>query len=95
MNASLQRLMKLVPPPTNPVAPGSPDAWKQVEELIQTRQPKNYDQAVGLLVDLREVAGKAGRLPQADTRIQAVRDRHASKPSLIRRLDQATRATDH
>lgn len=42
--------MKLVPPPTNPVAPGSPDAWKQVEEEMGTSLPqdfKDYIQAYG------------------------------------------------
>jgi len=30
--------------------------WERVEELVRTRQPKRYDEAVTLLVDLRDLA---------------------------------------
>jgi len=35
-----------------------PAVWKQVESLIATRQPKRYDEAVMLLVDLRDIAAR-------------------------------------
>jgi hypothetical protein len=50
MNPSLQRLMNLVPPPAAPVAPGSSDAWKQVEQEMGTPLPqdfKDYTQVYG------------------------------------------------
>jgi hypothetical protein len=42
MNLSLQHLMKLVPPPTEPVAPGSPEGWQQVEEEMGTSLPQDF-----------------------------------------------------
>src|SRR5262249_12879186 len=35
--------------------------WRQVETLIATKRPKDYDEAVELLTDLRDVAERAGR----------------------------------
>ena len=65
-----------------------PELWRQVEDLIATRQPKRYDEAVGLLGDLRDLAT---RKDQAAHRFQmeALRTRHARKPALIDRLDKA------
>jgi hypothetical protein len=64
-----------------------PAAWREVEELIATKRPKDYDSAVSLLVDLRELAGRAGRSAQAEARIQELRRRHSNKPSLLKRFD--------
>jgi len=65
-------------------------AWEQVNELIQTKQPKNYDQAVSLLVDLRELAVQGGREQEFKLALGQLRARHASKPSFLRRLALAT-----
>jgi hypothetical protein len=64
-------------------------AWRQVETLIATKRPKDYDQAVELLKDLRDVAERAGRRDKAVTRIRQLREQHAGKPSLMKRFDQA------
>jgi hypothetical protein len=66
-----------------------PQAWRQVDSLIQTRRPKKYDAAVDLLRDLRDLAEREGRAPEAAARIGAVRRAHDNKPSLLRRLDEA------
>ena len=42
MNASLQRLIELVPPPFNPVAPGTPEEWSQVENEIGSPLPQDF-----------------------------------------------------
>lgn len=42
MNDSLQRLVSLVPPPKAPVAPGSVDAWPQVEKEIGAPLPQDF-----------------------------------------------------
>jgi hypothetical protein len=42
MNPMLQHLIKLVQPPTEPVAPGSSEAWKQVEEEMGTPLPQDF-----------------------------------------------------
>ncbi len=62
-------------------------AWGEVQTLIATKRPKEYDRALELLVDLVEIAGRSGRAAEAAARIVALRREHAGKPSLIRRLD--------
>lgn len=64
-----------------------PAAWREVEELIATKRPKDYDRAVALLVDLRDLAERLGRAPDTEARIRELRQRHGSKPSLLKRFD--------
>ncbi len=64
-------------------------AWQQVEELIATRRPGFYDQAVELLRDLRDACAQAGRADAFGSRLQSLRARHARKDTFIRRLEQA------
>lgn len=64
-----------------------PATWREVEELIATKRPKDYDRAVTLLVDLRDLAGGSGRNAEAEARIQGLRQRHSNKPSLLKRFD--------
>jgi hypothetical protein len=71
------------------LAQRAPQAWQQVESLIQTRQPKRYDEAVQLLRDLCDLADRQGKAAEARARLQALRDAHANKPSLLQRLDEA------
>ena len=63
--------------------------WRQVSAWIAKRTPKGYDRAVELLVDLQDAAADANRTDEFSTRLQALRNSHASKPSLIRQLEQA------
>jgi hypothetical protein len=67
----------------------APQTWQQVEALIRTRQPKRYDEAAQLLRDLCDLADREGKTAEARARLQALRDAHANKPSLLRRLDKA------
>ena len=62
--------------------------WTEVDGLVATKQPKNYDQAVKILVDLRDLAvrGKGGDF---GLRIEALRKAQAKKPSFIERLRKA------
>lgn len=62
--------------------------WAEVARLVATKQPRKYDEAVRLLVDLRDLATRGGG---ADFRIRLERFRleHARKPSLLRRLREA------
>lgn len=73
--------------------------WVEADELIQTKQPKKYDQAVGLLVDLRDLALQQGREGEFNLAFEQLRARHASKPSFLGRLHkvawQQTRSHDH
>jgi hypothetical protein len=65
------------------------EAWGQVGVLIATKQPKNYDEAVALLRDLRDLCVRAGRQAEAAARIQGLQQKHASKRSFTRRLREA------
>ena len=64
-----------------------PATWREVEGLIATKRPKDYDRAVTLLVDLRELAERSGRITEADAQILELRQRHSNKPSLLKRFD--------
>jgi predicted nucleic acid-binding Zn-ribbon protein len=64
-------------------------AWEQVSELIRTTKPKNYDQAVSLLVDLRELAVQRRREGEFNSALERLRALHSSKPSFLRRLEKA------
>ncbi len=65
-----------------------PMLWEKVKGLIATKQPKSYDHAVELLVDLRDLAARkdGGSFRQ---RVEELRVAHARKPTLIGRLHKA------
>ncbi len=65
------------------------ELWNEVENLISTKQPKSYDSAVELLVDLRDLAARNGKTNAFRFRLDAFRSAHARKPSLIERLRKA------
>jgi DNA polymerase III delta prime subunit len=64
-------------------------AWERISELIQTTKPKNYDQAVSLLVDLRDLAAQRGRQGEFNSALEQLRTLHSSKPSFVSRLEKA------
>ena len=66
-----------------------PELWKRVEDHIATKQPKNYDQAVQLLLDLRDVGASNGKMEEFRGRLDALRAGQAKKPSLLKRLGKA------
>jgi hypothetical protein len=65
------------------------ETWDKIGELIATKRPNDYDRATQLLIDLRDLATRDKR--EADFRFgfRTVREEHASKPSLQRRLSEA------
>jgi hypothetical protein len=74
------------------LAAREPEAWREVEQLIATKIQENYDRAVSLLLDLREIAGRSGRASEAADRIAELRQRHRPKTSFLSRLDSKLRA---
>jgi hypothetical protein len=64
-------------------------AWQQVEALVITKRPGDYDTAVTLLQDLRAIGERKGRRVEVIERIRALRERHAKKPSFLARLRKA------
>ena len=65
------------------------EAWRRVEALIDTKRPPEYDQAVTLLVDLRDMSARTGRTGAYTERLHDLRGLHARKPSLMERFDRA------
>lgn len=71
------------------LAPRQEQAWQQVNELIATKRPRDYDQAVAILIDLRALSRRDGR-PDAFTEpFHLLREQHQRKPSLLERFDKA------
>jgi hypothetical protein len=65
------------------------EAWRRVDALVVTKRPGDYDAAITLLKDLREIGERKGRSVEIAKRIRALRDVHAKKPSLLARLRKA------
>ena len=66
--------------------------WADAEALIATKLPRSYDAALALLVDLRDLAAR-GNGDDYRVRLDALRARHAKKPSFLERLVKAGLAT--
>jgi hypothetical protein len=71
------------------LAPRESAAWSEADTLIASKLPKNYDRALELLRDLHALAERAGKLEEAKGRFQELRARHASKHSMMKRLNRA------
>jgi FtsZ-interacting cell division protein YlmF len=63
--------------------------WQQVEALVNTKKPRDYDESVKLLTDLRDLAERDHQQPAYQQRLYALRARHDRKPSWLERLDRA------
>jgi uncharacterized Zn finger protein len=63
--------------------------WNQIAAHIQKRQPNEYDKAVTLLIDLRDLAVRQGRVAAFLSALGELRQEHAAKESLLRRLTKA------
>ncbi|MBM0257087.1 hypothetical protein [Micromonospora sp. 4G55] len=71
------------------LAVDQPAAWLRVDELIDTKKPREYDTAVQLLVDLRDLGERDGDSTSFRNRLAELRAVHARKPSLLERLNLA------
>jgi len=65
------------------------ELWKRVETLIRATQPKSYDEAVAILVDLRDLSRREGTGDDFELCLTKLRERHRNKPSLRQRLERA------
>lgn len=61
-------------------------AWREVERLIEMRNPLNYERATTVIVDLGEIAACNGTRDSFARRLADVRARHARKGQFIARL---------
>jgi len=64
-------------------------AWAGLDNLIGTKHPSDYDRAVSLLVDLRDVAARANRDASFQQQLRSILERHSTKPSFLRRVKEA------
>jgi hypothetical protein len=71
------------------LAPRQEQAWQQVDELIATKRPRDYDQALAILVDLRVLVERDDSTEAFAERFGRLRERHLRKPSLLERFDKA------
>lgn len=65
------------------------ELWLRAEALIAMKRPKEYDQAVELLKDLRDLATRSGASEGFSKRLGQLRERHSGKPSFMERLGRA------
>jgi hypothetical protein len=63
--------------------------WKQVKAFIQRRQPKDYERAVILLVDLHDLALRQGDETGFQLTMEELCKTHATKGAFLRRLAKA------
>ena len=63
--------------------------WKQVEAYIEKRQPKDYERAVILLVDLHDLAIRQEDETGFQLTMEELRKTHAAKGAFLRRLAKA------
>ena len=64
-------------------------AWQRVSALIDTKKTREYDLAVELLGDLRDLSERDGRLREFGQRVQRIRQQYPNRPGLLQRLDSA------
>lgn len=76
------------------LAKREPDAWRQVDALIATKRPRDYEAAVCLLKDLTDLGQKRGRQAEVRDRLARLRQEHARKPTLLQRLKAAGLLTE-
>jgi hypothetical protein len=55
------------------------ETWRHVEGLVTTRKQSNYDEAVRLMKDLKDLAARKGRAVEARLRIHSLRDEHSGR----------------
>jgi hypothetical protein len=64
-------------------------AWREADRLASAGVARAYDEAIALLVDLRDLAARSGRTDQAHAQLAEFRTRYATKTALMRRFKQA------
>ena len=60
--------------------------WKKVDELIDSKQPAKYDEAVKLLVDLRDLNKKNGKENAFNKKLKTICENHRRKSTFLNRL---------
>lgn len=63
-----------------------PEAWQQVVALIEKKLPSAYDEAMPLLIDLRDLANSRARREAFDLRVREIAAKYHNRPALLGRL---------
>jgi len=63
--------------------------WEEVDTLIDSKQPAKYDEAVELLVDLRDLNKKTGTEKAFKQKLKTICENHHRKVSFLNRLQKA------
>jgi hypothetical protein len=66
-----------------------------VAEFIDLKQPAKYDEAVKLLVDLRDLNKKTGKEKVFNRKFKTICENHGRKLSFLNRLQKAGLAVDY
>jgi hypothetical protein len=70
-------------------APRATQAWRDVQALIEEKKARPYDEAVALLVKLRDLAIFQDRLPEFQARLATLQAQYANRPAFQERLRKA------
>jgi len=65
------------------------EVWDEVELLVQKPQAQTYDQAVKLLVQLRDLAAHQNRDGAFQERVARIYERYSRRKGLIERMRKA------
>jgi hypothetical protein len=65
------------------------ETWAEVEALIEKTQARSYDEAVRLLVRLRDLARYKGEVQVFQERLNGIHEGYSRRPALLYRLDKA------
>lgn len=60
-----------------------------MDSLIGTKKPREYDEAVAILLDLQALAERGGNSSAFSQRFRQLREQHLRKPSLMQRFENA------
>ena len=82
--AERARLRKL-----NEMIPVEAQLWNDVVALIEEKKAKPYEQAVVLLVDLRDLADHLGETSRFKAQLSAIQNKYSTRHGLLRRLREA------
>jgi hypothetical protein len=63
--------------------------WQRVGDLVQTSKPREYDLAIAILADLRDLAALTGQTEEFKSRFSQLRQRFSTRPSFQQRLIKA------
>lgn len=66
-----------------------PETWTKIDSLIDQKKVKEYDQAVNLLKDLRDVGERFGSKNEVQSKIKSLYEVHNSKSALKKRMRDA------